>query len=131
MRKHLISALCLGGLSMIGLWLWERPVRAAGDIKTVEIVRGPAGPVLSPEPVEINKGQSIEWVPKKAELKHQLLEDVTNKKITEVFNENGPDPETVTKKFPNTDFPNGDGDLVIKYHCRIHPNTMHGTITVK
>jgi hypothetical protein len=65
MRKHLISAICLG-LSMIGLWLWEQPVRAAGEIKTVDIVRGTIGPVLSPENVEINAGQSIKWAPESA-----------------------------------------------------------------
>jgi plastocyanin len=121
-RKQLIGIICLGGLSVIGLVFWESPVQAAGGKKTVEIVLSPEGlPMLSPENVEINAGDSITWAPQDAGIHHRLLENGTNKEITKTFNETV--LETATQEFKTSG--------VVKYHCFYHPTTMQGTINVK
>jgi plastocyanin len=61
MRKQLIGTICLGGISVIALLLWNPSVRAQEAVK-VEINPGPAGPVLSPADVSIAAGQSITWI---------------------------------------------------------------------
>ncbi len=125
MRKQLIGTISLGALSVIGLVFWEPPVQAAGENKTVDIVLKGGGPVVSPESVEINAGGSITWVPKYANIHHHILEDGTNKDITQDFNEdNGTNTvETATHEF------NTPG-VVVKYHCKYH-KPMKGTVTVK
>jgi plastocyanin len=92
MRKHLISAICLG-LSMIGLWLWEQPVRAAGEITTVKIVLNSKGPVLRPEPVEINVGQSIKWVPEDAAFRINCFGIIRTKKLRSDSTKKVPTPK--------------------------------------
>jgi plastocyanin len=115
MRKQLIGTICLGGLSVIALLLWNPSVRAQEAVK-VEINPGPAGPVLSPSDVSIAAGQSITWITNTdAAVKHQLVQELTDQ-----FTK----PTNPTHKFEIT-------SGVIKYHCKIHPNTMKGTITVK
>ena len=118
MQKQLIGTICLGGLSVIGLVIWEPPAQAATETKTVEIVLETEGPVLRPENVEINAGDSITWAPQNKAIHHQILENGTNKPITKVFNETV--LETATQEFKTS----------VKYHCRFH-NTMQGTINVK
>jgi plastocyanin len=121
MRKQLIGPICIA-VSVIGLGFWEPLVRAAGENKTVAIVLSGGAPVLRPDKVEISAGQSITWVPEDAGIPHRLVENGTNKKITERFNEKN-DVETATKEF--------DTSGVVNYHCEIHPRSMKGIITVK
>jgi plastocyanin len=130
-RKQLSGSICLGSLLVIGLLLWQPQARAADDTTTVNIIPGPAGPVLDPKDVTITKDQSIKWVPEpqKGGTPHHLfqikimpdgkVEEI--KAITPEFNRNA--FETATQKF-DTSGP------TINYHCKIHPKTMIGTITV-
>lgn len=121
MRKQMIGSICLGGLSMIGVLLWEPSTRAADEPKIINIVPGPDGPVFDEPAVTIGAGHSIKWVPKKPKVPHHLVEDDTNAEITKEFNSAG--LETATQTF--------GAARIIKYHCEIHPDTMKGTITVQ
>jgi plastocyanin len=116
MRKRLIGSICLGGLSVVGLLLWHQSARAAEDVKTIDIVL--PGPVFAEPNLTITAGQSIKWVAKDVHLPHQLVEDGTGKEITRHFES----PETPTHKFETVG--------IVKYHCKYHPATMVGTITV-
>jgi plastocyanin len=133
MQKQLSGSICLGGLLVIGLLLWQPQARAADDTTTVNIIPGPTTPLLDPTDVKITAGQSIKWVPQPQEggTPHHLFQ--TQKKpdgkveetteITPEFNRN--DFETATHKFETSD------RGTINYRCKIHPKTMIGTITVK
>jgi plastocyanin len=121
MRKQMIGTICRGSLAMIGLLLWDLPVRAADT--TIDIIS--PGPKFSEPDAIITKGDSITWVAKTdPEVPHRLINDSTtdpNKKnLTDQF----ANPETRTVKFDT-------GGVVVKYHCFFHPGTMRGTITVK
>jgi plastocyanin len=131
MRKQLSGSICLGGLLVIGLLLWQPQARAADDTTTINIIPGPTTPVLDPKNVTISAGQSIKWVPQPQEggIPHhlfqiQIMPDGTAKEIKEITSEfNRNDFETATHKFETSG--------TINYHCQIHPKTMKGTITVK
>jgi len=134
-RKQLSGSICLGGLLVIGLLLWQPQARAADDTTTINIIPGPTTPVLDPTDVTITAGQSIKWVPQEGHIPHHMfqtqimpdgkVEEI--KAITPEFNRNAPasEPETSTHKFETSD------TGTINYRCHIHPKTMIGTITVK
>jgi plastocyanin len=124
MRNQLIGSICLGGLSVIGLLLWDSPARAADDTKTIDIVLGPRGPVFAEENVTISGGQSVEWVPKTPpSTPHHLVQKMPDgtdgPEITPVFH----NPDTQTHKFGTPG--------VVKIQCTFHRGTMNQTITVK
>jgi plastocyanin len=126
MLKRLLSLVCIGGLSAIGLMLWHQPVRAADEVRTTDIKL--PGPVFAEPEVSITKGQSIKWVPKTPPgMPHHLVQ------IMPVM-PNGK-PLEITKQFTNPDTANKgthkfDEVGEFKIQCTVHPDTMNQTIKV-
>jgi plastocyanin len=116
MKNQVLGTLCLGGLSMMGLLLWEPPVRAADT--TVKIT-----PSFKFEPVDVpsmNVGDTITWTGSAGPPHHLFAGSPPDesKPLTPQFN-NG----TASHKF-NSPYSG-------KYYCKFHKNTMVGTLDVK
>ena len=132
MLKPSFRSIQLGTLLAISLTMafvpWLQPARAADDNpRIVHIVRDANGDFVFDEPnIEIKPGTSVLWVPHEV-AGHRLVPDSSADPFqdTGVFNVN--DLGTAIQKF-TTPTPSGHP---IAYHCKIHPSTMKGTITVK
>jgi plastocyanin len=125
MRKQLVGFMLVGSLTALSFSFIQRPVRAADNTVTIDIILDDDGlPVFKQPNVTITQGQSITWKPADAGIKHHLLQDNDNNKpLTPVFNQDQNKPaETATHEFKTK------GTVI--YHCQIHPGTMKGTITV-
>ncbi len=121
MCKQLVKCMSLGLLSALAFLVWQQPLSAADDVKTIEIVKNADGKfVFSDTNAKINAGQSIKWVAKDADVPHQLVPDTEEDTLKDTLTFDASTPPT--QKFESAG--------TIHYHCAIHPKSMKGTITV-
>jgi plastocyanin len=115
MKNKLVGTLCLGGLSMMGLLLWEPPVRAAD-----QAVKITSSMTFDPTDVpQLSVKDKITWTGAAGPPHHLYYGPV------------GDDTKELTPRFNNgkaTSLPFTD-PYTGPYHCSIH-STMLGKLTV-